>query len=396
MPVPRVMYLCGWPIGARGEGTASFVYEQIEALSSDVRALYVEHRFNSALGWARRRAVGADVERITDLWPKGVTALRVWTPRWSSRLTRRGILDDVWHAGPMVAARASRVLGGVDLVHAHVVLPAGLLGAAVAQTLGVPLVLQEHSGPFEMHLETDQQCRAVRRAFAQARTVIAVSDRLADRIRDFAGGTARLHIVPNLVRTDLFRAQPAAHDHSGIRLVCVSALHPIKGLDVLLRAVAELRARSVTVTVDIVGDGAIRAELVSMIDELGISDAVTLTGHLTRIAVAERMAEADICVCASRHETFGLAPAEALSVGRPVVSTQCGGPESFLTDAYGAVVPVDDERAMADAVVATWRRRAEFDPVAMHLYVDTRFGPTAFRDRVLRLYRDALGDRAAA
>jgi hypothetical protein len=78
------------------------------------------------------------------------------------------------------------------------------------------------------------------------------------------------------------------------------------------------------------------------------------------------------------------------------VSTQCGGPESFLTDAYGALVSVDNERAMADAVVATWRRRAEFDPVAMHEYVDSRFGPIAFRARVLKLYRDALGDRAAA
>lgn len=396
MTAPRVLYLSGWPIGARGEGAASFVYDQIEAVSDDVRALYIEHRFDSALGWARRRAVGVAVEPIADLWPELVTALRVWTPRWSSRLTHRGVLDDVWRAGPMVAARAARALGGVDLVHAHVVLPAGLLGAAAAQALGVPLVLQEHSGPFDMHLDSDEKRRAARRTIAHARTVIAVSDPLAERIRDFAGANVRVDVVPNLVRTDFFHARLAAEYRSNIRLVSVSALHPVKGLNTLLDAVVDLRARGCSVQVEIVGDGPIRSELESMIRALGLRDAVTLTGHLSRAKVAERLAAADIYVCPSRHETFGLAPAEALAVGRPVVSTRCGGPESFVTDAHGALVPVDDVRAMADAILATWCRRTEFDPVAMHEYVDARFGPHLFRGRLLKLYRDALGDRAAA
>lgn len=396
MPQPRVLYLSSWPIGARGEGAASFVYEQIEALSRDVRALYVEQRFDNTLGWARRRALGVDVEPISDLWAGHVTALRVWTPRLSSRLTRRSVLGDVWHAGPMVAARAVRALGGVDLVHSHVVLPAGLLGAAVAEALGVPLVLQEHSGPFDMHLDSEEKRDAVRRVVGRARSVIAVSDQLADRIREFAGAGTHVDVVPNLVRTDMFIAVPTRADAGNdIHLVCVSGLHPVKGLDTLLRAAAELRARNCRVQLEIVGDGPVRPELESLSRELGIADAVTLTGHMNRAVVADRIAAADICVCPSRHETFGLAPAEALSVGRPVVSTRCGGPESFVSGRCGALVPVDDAPAMADAIAATWCRRAEFDPAAMHEYVHSRFGAGVFRGRVLRLYRDALGDRAA-
>jgi len=52
---PRVLYLSGWPIGARGEGAVSFVYEQIDALSRDVRAAYAEHRFDGVMSWTRRR-----------------------------------------------------------------------------------------------------------------------------------------------------------------------------------------------------------------------------------------------------------------------------------------------------------------------------------------------------
>ena len=396
MTPPRVLYLSSWPIGAHGEGAVSFVYEQIDALSADVRALFVEHRFDSAFGWAGRRATSFDTERIVDLWPERVTAMRVWTPRWSPRLTRRNLLEDVWRAGPMVAAQAVRALGGVDLIHAHVVLPAGLLGAAVAQSLGVPLVLQEHSGPFEMHLDTEDKRRAVSRAVAHARSVVAVSDGLARRIREAVGTNTRVDVMPNLVRTDLFRARPPADSHGNIRLVTVSALRPRKGLDILLRAVAELRARNCVARAEIIGDGPIRPALESLILELGIGDVVTLTGHLTRTAVAERLASAHLYVCPSLHETFGLAAAEALSVGRPVVSTRCGGPESFVSEACGALVPVENPSAMADAILATWCRRAEFNPAAMHDYVDARYGLDAYRGRVLKLYGDALGDRAVA
>jgi len=396
MAGPRVLYLCGWPIGSHGEGAASFVYEQIAELAAHVRAAYVEHRFAGALDWARRRASGRDVEPITDLWPERVTARRVWTPRWSPRLTRRGLLDDVWHAGAMVAARVTRAWGGVDLVHAHVVLPAGLLGAAVAQALGVPLVLQEHSGPFEMHLDSEEKRAAVRRAVGRARLVLAVSDGLARRIDDGAAAAGRIHVVPNLVRTDIFAARPRTDAGGVLRVISVGGLHPVKGLDTLLRAIAELRARNCAVHVEIVGDGDMRAALESLVRELGLSAQVSLTGALPRAAVAERLAAAQLYVCSSRHETFGLAPAEALAVGRPVVSTRCGGPEAFVDERCGALVAPDDPRAMADAIVRTWRRVGDFDPVRLHDEIDARFGPRVFRERMLGLYDHVLRDRAAA
>jgi len=58
---------------------------------------------------------------------------------------KRDLSEDVWKPGAMVAARVTRAFGNVDLAHAHVVLPAGLLGTAVSKSLGVPLIVREHS-----------------------------------------------------------------------------------------------------------------------------------------------------------------------------------------------------------------------------------------------------------
>lgn len=395
MTSPRVLYLSGWPIGAHGEGPVSFVYEQIDALARDVHAAYLEHHFDGAVAWTRRRVARRDVEPIPDLWPPPVTALRVWTPRWSPRLTKRDLLDDIWRAGVAVAAQVSQALGRIDLVHAHVVLPAGLLGAAVSRTLGVPFLLQEHSAPFSMHLDTDAKCAAVDRTLAAADIVCAVGAGLASRIAErHVAHTIRL--TPNLVRTSLFTSSRIPDDRSHLRIVSVGSLEERKGFDILLDAVAILQRRGLRVQLSIIGTGALRETLWTRLSELGLDPVATLLGARSRNETASIIRASHLYVCSSRHETFGIAPAEALSVGRPVVSTRCGGPESYIDDASGVVVDTCDAVALAAAIEHTWRRIDSFLPEAMHAEITARFGPEAFRRGMLSLYAEVCSARVAA
>ncbi|MGH7647305.1 MAG: glycosyltransferase [Gemmatimonadaceae bacterium] len=395
MTSPRVLYLCGWPMGAHGEGAVSFVYEQIDALSRNVLAAYAEHCFEGITTWTRRWATGRDVESITDLWPAPVAAARFWTPRWSPRLTKRDLLDDVWNAGEMVGDRATRLFGPIDIVHAHVVLPAGLLGAAVAQSLQVPLVVQEHSGPFSMHLDTESKRAAVNKTLRAATVVCAVGDELAMRI-EAQREAQDVRVVPNLVRTELFATAAVPHDRSCLRLVSVGSLEKIKELDVLIDAVSMLERSGMRIELRIVGAGTLRDTLSAHLARLGIDPTITLLGARSRAETARIVAESHIYVCSSSHETFGIAPAEALSVGRPVVSTRCGGPEHFVDDSCGALVEPGDARAMADAIAQTWKCIDTFAPAQMHARIDERFGPDAFRRRMLALYEEVRSARVAA
>jgi glycosyltransferase involved in cell wall biosynthesis len=392
---PRVLYLSGWPIGARGEGAVSFVYEQIDVLAHDVHAVYVEHRFDGAVSWTRRKAARRDVESISDLWPASVVALRLWTPRLPPRLTKRDLLEDVWKAGAMVAARVTRAFGPVDLVHAHVVLPAGLLGAAVARALGVPLLVQEHSAPFSMHLDTHEKRVAVRRTLEAAAVVGAVGEELANRIGEQRA--ARLvRLTPNLVRTGLFTQSSLPSDRSCVRIVSVGSLEERKGFDVLLDAVEILHGAGQRVQLRIVGAGPLHPSLSTRVSELGLDPVATLVGMRSRGETASIIADSHMYVCSSRHETFGIAPAEALSVGRPVVATRCGGPERFVDDSCGAIVEPCDAHALAEAIGNTWRRIDTFVPAQMHARIDQQFGPDAFRRRMLALYDEVCSARVAA
>lgn len=258
---------------------------------------------------------------------------------------------------PSTLRRARRALAAiaqdVDVVHAHG-LKAGWLASTVraARPLVVTvhnLVLDEAAGRSAAALRF-LEGRLPRRVDA----VIAVSPAIAER---FAGlpGADRVRVVrpvgpppvpqrtPDQVRADL--GVPAGAP----LVVCVARLHPQKDLPTLFRATAELRSALPDLTVAVVGEGPDEAALRALVDELGLDGTVRLVGP--RPQAADEIAAADAVVVSSLWESGPLVVAEALELGRPVVSTPVGFVPDLIDDGTsGRLVPVGDPTALAKAL----------------------------------------------
>jgi glycosyltransferase involved in cell wall biosynthesis len=240
--------------------------------------------------------------------------------------------------GVVAAWRAlAPLVAGVDVVHAH-----GLKAAWVASLLRRPrppivatvhnLVLDEVAG------------RAAGKALRVLEGVlprrvdelIAVSQPIADR---FGRGVVVPPVGPAPVVMDDLR-RPGCP-----LVVAVARLHPQKDLATLIRAAARLPE----VSVEIVGEGPLQADLQVEIDRRRVGDRVRLTGPSTNSA--DHLAAADVVAVTSIWESGPLALAEALLLGRPVVTTPVGFAPSLVEDGVsGRVVPVGDDRAVAAAI----------------------------------------------
>ena len=95
----------------------------------------------------------------------------------------------------------------------------------------------------------------------------------------------------------------------------------------------------------IIGDGPQRRPLETIAAN---NPNIVLLGTQPRERIAEELAGADAFALASHSETFGVVCAEALAAGLPVLTTECGGPQEFIDDSNGMVVPVGDVDALAD------------------------------------------------
>jgi glycosyltransferase involved in cell wall biosynthesis len=144
---------------------------------------------------------------------------------------------------------------------------------------------------------------------------------------------------------------------SGSELLCVGPVVPGKGQDVLVEALGRLR--ELPWTCRFVGacdqDPGFVTSLMATAQRTGIEDRVTFAGTLTRHLLSSVRSDSDLVISTSRHEAYGMALAEALSAGLPVIATQVGGQSEAVGRASDGTIPGllvadGDVAALADAL----------------------------------------------
>ena len=190
----------------------------------------------------------------------------------------------------------------------------------------------------------------------QAQTVLRELglDPLAERVRVVPLGTDPEQFRPG-IDTHAVRARYNVNGSAWV--LTVARLEPYKGVDMALRAVAQVRRDGLDVNYLVVGSGKKRKEYQKLAEELKIADHVRFVGNVpeAELPAVFNIASAYVGVSrradGSRVEGFGVALAEASACGLPVIAGQSGGLAEAVRDGEtGLVVNPDDPEAVADAL----------------------------------------------
>jgi glycosyltransferase involved in cell wall biosynthesis len=188
------------------------------------------------------------------------------------------------------------------------------------------------------------------RALAGARRVIATSAFTARLlVADYAVPGARVTVVRPGVDP---AAQTRGDGRAPFVLLSVGAVTPRKGYDVLLAAHAQLSDLPwrLTIVGDLARDKAAVARLFADVQRFGLAGRVVVAGAVSAERLEALYAEADIFVLASRFEGYGMAFAEAIAHGVPVVGTTAGAIPETAPGSAALLAPSDDSEAFAAAV----------------------------------------------
>jgi len=242
----------------------------------------------------------------------------------------------------------------IDVIHAHSALPCGYAARSMARRLGVPFVVTVHGldvlGDVQAGRVSGRWCAPVSRGvYRAARRVICVSARVEAEVRRTGG--VRTVVVHNGVDPVRFRpGVPATRGEAGT-IVSVGNLIPIKGHDLLLRAIARVSARFPHARLDIIGDGTEASRLRALAAELGLSEATRFLGRRSRQEVARALGRCSVFALPSHYEGLGCVYLEAMAAARPVVACRGQGIGEIIRHGEnGVLVAPGEVDELADAL----------------------------------------------
>jgi glycosyltransferase involved in cell wall biosynthesis len=180
-------------------------------------------------------------------------------------------------------------------------------------------------------------------------------------------------------------------------IVTNSADTPLKGLNFLLEAVAQIRQKQ-PVKLTVIGQPKKNGIIENLVAKLGVSDFVHFTGRIANEEFADYYAKATVAVVPSLYEGFGIPAAEAMACGVPLITTSGGALPEVVGNA-GMIVPPADTSALTKAITHLLNNpdeRAKYAKAGLKR-VNSVFSWPKAAEEVVEVYREAIdGHRRSA
>lgn len=385
----HVLIIPSWYPRYAGDIRGSFFREQALALHKHgckVGVIYPE--LLSLRNW---KSVLTGQKKILTENDKGVLTYRSHGMNWFPQTVEPATKLFVWH-GKRLFDRYVADNGVPDIVHVHSLLNAGPLAATIYEEKGVPFVVTEHNSGFARKLISEKGLCLARKSAALAHRRFAVSSEFSKLLNETIGSErAKWDELPNIV-SDIFIKHPLTINKSShsFNFINVAMMNENKRQNNIIHAFAKINQNHKNTYLTMVGDGPERNKLVALAIELGVEKSVKFTGLLSREAVLSAMANADAFVLSSRYETFSVVVIEALALGKPVIATRCGGPESIVRQEDGVLVPVDDVSALTNAMAKIIKDQKNYDPQEIRQACINRYSETAIANQLIKIYSSAM------
>jgi glycosyltransferase involved in cell wall biosynthesis len=285
------------------------------------------------------------------------------------------------------------------LLHAHFGWTAADCALA-ARNLSLPFLVSFHGTDLTVLARDPAWSRYFTRLLTRVHGATVVSRFLETKLKGL-GYEGPIDLIPSGVRLSAFPFSGGPDSGSAPRLLFVGRLHEGKGVDVLLAAVARIRARGLPATLRVIGDGPLRINLETSEAARTLGGSVHLLGARSHAEVRTELAASDIVVVPSQilpnglEEGSSVVSKEAQATGIPVVATQVGGiPETFPPELRHELVPPGSDEPLAAQIIRVWEDRDRWpERVARQReWVETEFAWEKIGTRLSGVYDRLLAE----
>ncbi len=375
----------------KGDSTSGiFVYELSKAISCKNQVLIIHPQiWNPLRGEFYRK----------DTYYNHFNDIEVYRPRLfvlpkGDRLFFRAFIFFLT-ALPLVARLRRKFC--FDLIHAHMAGPAGFAAALLGIILRKPVIITAHGSDIHSFPKHFFLKHMVVFTLKRATQIVAVSQSLKDSMLKMINLRREIFVIRNGANHEVFfptdktiarKQLNLPHDKKII--LFIGNLLPIKGIDLLLHAFANISKKDSTKLI-IIGKGESACELKDLTSELHIDTHVSFIGIKKHNEIPLWLNACDVFCLPSRNEGFPTVIVEALACGRPVIATRVDGiPEAVTNDTLGILVEPNNTEELAAALNKALEKEWDYQAIAEY---GKRFSWDTIAEEYTELYKNVISKK---
>lgn len=291
----------------------------------------------------------------------------------------------------------------IDIIHAHSVIPTGLMGVIVAKIVRKPIIITSHGMDITNFENSSFFKKLIVFSLNKSNGSIAVSENLAEKMRSLGTNPNIITVLRNGVDTTRFtplknkdlRKSYKIKDEE-ILILFVGYLDSFKGIFEIVNAFNKIKKDNCFAKLMIVGTGPKKNELKNRVLDLGLEKSVILTGNVEPEKIHTYYQASDIFVLPSYTDSGGppLVFIEAMACGLPVIGTDVGGiPEGIKNGINGFIVPsknVDELAKKLEVLIKNEDLRKEFGINSLRKIRENSMTLEKKAKKVTNLYKNRL------
>jgi len=238
------------------------------------------------------------------------------------------------------------------LIHAHFVLPTGVIGVIVGILLKKPVIVTAHGTDINILPEKYYLMRIlVKWVLKKANRIVCVAEHIADRVMEFGITREKIIILPMGI-DDHWITQKLPQKTMDVPVISTRNLGTIYNIPLLLKCIPHLAKRKPKICVTIAGEGPQKQDIMKMADDLRLGKHVKFIGRVDNDEMPNYLSQAKVYVSTSFTDGSSVSLLEAMVSGAfPVVSDIHANREWITDGLNGFLVPLDDEKYLADKIL---------------------------------------------
>ena len=249
-----------------------------------------------------------------------------------------------------------KTYGKPDIIHAHSVKWGGVIASYISDREQIPYFLTKHFTGWI--IGSKRHANAFRKLLIKTvensiKTFVVSSYYKQELLKKYSLNDNKLKVVPNIVSSIFYENRCESKIENPVRLVVIGYLIKRKNHLMLFQALKLLNDRGLNTHLKVIGSGrndAYEKELKSFVINNNLEKQIEFAGLLNRLEVVEAIKESHILLSGSTFETFGVNIIEGLSIGRPCVVFDSGGPRDIMRKKDGILFSEKSSKAFANAI----------------------------------------------